>query len=150
VAEPPAAPGVTPRAMPALKVLVAEDNAINQALVRSLLQKQGHQVILVADGRAAVEAYRQQSFDVVLMDVQMPVLDGFEATRLIREYQQQTGTRTPIYAMTAHAMKGDRERCLEMGMDGYLAKPIAASELWQMLAVVAGQVQALGAGDAVG
>jgi CheY-like chemotaxis protein len=129
-----AAGPIEPPSAPPLRVLVAEDNAINQALVRSLLQKQGHTVVLVANGRDVIEAYQQQEFDVVLMDVQMPDIDGFEATALIRRHQEQTGRRTPIIAMTAHAMKGDRERCLAMGMDGYLAKPMAAAELWQLLA----------------
>jgi PAS domain S-box-containing protein len=146
----PAQDGDMQPVVPSMKVLVAEDNAINQALVRSLLHKQGHKVVLVANGREAVDVYQQQSFDVVLMDVQMPVLDGFEATRLIREHQKGTGKRTPIYAMTAHAMKGDRERCLEMGMDGYLAKPISAAELWKTLSRLADCTQNLGAGGGVG
>jgi CheY-like chemotaxis protein len=122
---PPAAP---------LRVLVAEDHPLNQTLLLHLLRRQGHSAVLAGNGREAVAAYREQPFDVVLMDVQMPEMDGFEATALIREHERRTGRRTPVFAMTAHAMKGDRERCLAHGMDGYLAKPLAASKLWQTLA----------------
>jgi two-component system sensor histidine kinase/response regulator len=112
-----------------LRILLAEDNVINQRLAVRLLEKQGHTVIVVGDGQAAVAAIAQQRFDVALMDVQMPLLDGLAATATIRAQEQTTGTRLPILALTAYAMKGDAERCLAAGMDGYLAKPIKAAAL---------------------
>jgi PAS domain S-box-containing protein len=119
--------------MAVLRVLVAEDNAVNQRLAARLLEKRGHRVIVTANGREAVEALANQSFDLVLMDVQMPVMDGFEATAAIREREKHNGVHMPIIALTAHAMKGDRERCLAAGMDGYLSKPIRPPELDQIL-----------------
>jgi len=121
----PAAPA--PRR--SLRILLAEDNPINQQLAVSLLQKQGHSVTVASDGRQAVVAWESESFDVVLMDVQMPEMDGFEATAAIRGRERLTGRHTPIIAMTAHAMRGDEERCLQAGMDGYLAKPVRANDL---------------------
>lgn len=112
-----------------LKVLLAEDNLVNQKLATGLLQKLGHDVTLASDGQQAVDLYKAQRFDVVLMDVQMPRLDGLEATAAIREHEQSVGFRTTIVAMTAHAMKGDRERCLQAGMDEYLSKPIRGRQL---------------------
>jgi two-component system sensor histidine kinase/response regulator len=116
-----------------LRVLVAEDNAVNQKLVSRLLEKRGHCVKVVANGREALGALEQGTYDLVLMDMQMPEMDGFEATAELRKREKQTGLHTPIVALTAHAMKGDRERCLEAGMDGYLAKPIRAQELYELL-----------------
>jgi PAS domain S-box-containing protein len=116
-----------------LRVLVAEDNAVNQKLVARLLEKRGHNVKVVANGREALEALDQATYDLVLMDMQMPEMDGFEATGELRKREKQTGLHTPIVALTAHAMKGDRERCLEAGMDGYLSKPIRAQELDDLL-----------------
>ncbi len=116
------------------RVLLAEDNAVNQKLAVSLLAKQGHEVIVAHDGREATAALEQDSFDLVLMDLEMPNMNGLEATAHIREREANTGRHTPIVAMTAHAMKGDRERCLAGGMDGYLSKPIRASQLTQVLA----------------
>ena len=116
-----------------LRVLLAEDNVVNQRLTRRLLEKRGHHVTVTANGRRAVEALEKDSFDLVLMDVQMPELDGFEATALIREREKHSGTHVPVVALTAHAMKGDRERCLAAGMDGYLTKPIRSSELDEIL-----------------
>ena len=108
-----------------LRVLLAEDNAVNQLLAVRLLQKRGHEVVVVGDGRAALEALEQGGFDVVLMDVSMPQMDGFEATGLWRQRERQRGgRRVPVIALTAHAMQGDRERCLEAGMDGYVTKPL--------------------------
>ncbi len=117
--------------MPAtpLRVLVAEDNLVNQRLVVRLLERRGHQVTLATTGVEAVAAWERSRFDVVLMDVQMPDMGGLEATAAIRQREQTAGGHVPIVAMTAHAMKGDRERCLEVGMDGYLAKPVNTSDL---------------------
>jgi len=114
-------------------VLVAEDNAVNQQVARRLIEKRGHTALVVGNGLEALQAMEKQEFDLVLMDVQMPVMDGFEATVRIRQAEKTTGQRQRIVAMTAHAMKGDRERCLECGMDGYLAKPIRSSELDALL-----------------
>jgi signal transduction histidine kinase/CheY-like chemotaxis protein/HPt (histidine-containing phosphotransfer) domain-containing protein len=115
------------------RILLAEDNAVNQKLAVSLLEKQGHDVILAENGHEAVDALAQQDFDLVLMDLEMPGMDGLGATRTIREREKTTGRHTPIVAMTAHAMKGDRERCLAGGMDGYLSKPIRANQLLEVL-----------------
>jgi CheY-like chemotaxis protein/HPt (histidine-containing phosphotransfer) domain-containing protein len=116
-----------------LQILAAEDNRVNQRLLVRLLEKEGHNVTLVEDGEAAVAASEETDFDVILMDVQMPVMDGLEATRIIRRREQQTGKHVPIVALTAHAMKGDRERCLEAGMDAYVAKPVQKQELLHMI-----------------
>jgi CheY-like chemotaxis protein len=125
-----------PASLRQLKVLLAEDGLINQKVAVDLLRMHGHQVVVANDGREAVEAVEKDAFDVVLMDVQMPVMDGLEATRVIRRREQNGGCHTPIFAMTAAAMKGDRERCLAAGMDGYIAKPIDASGLLGILAGV--------------
>jgi CheY-like chemotaxis protein len=112
-----------------LRVLLAEDNAVNQMLAVRLLEKQGHSVRVVGTGRAALEALDEQEFDVALMDVQMPEMDGLEATAAIREREKANGKHVPIIAMTAHAMTGDQERCLAAGMDGYVSKPISGQAL---------------------
>ncbi|HUY32227.1 MAG TPA: response regulator [Pirellulales bacterium] len=114
-----------------LKLLLAEDNAVNQKLVVRLLEKRGHQVTIAGNGREALAVLERDRFDLVLMDVQMPEMSGFEATAAIRQGERTTGRHMPIVAMTAHAMKGDRERCLEAGMDDYIAKPVQARELFQ-------------------
>ncbi len=116
-----------------LRVLLAEDNPVNQRLAVRLLEKRGHAVVVARDGREALEAFERERFDAVLMDVQMPEMNGLEATAAIREKERATSRYTPIIAMTAHAIKGDRERCLEAGMDGYIAKPIRADELFRVL-----------------
>jgi len=117
-----------------LHILLAEDNVVNQKLAVRLLEKQGHTVVVAGDGQEALAALSEQDFDVVLMDVQMPKMDGFEATRAIRDPQSAVRNhRVPIIAMTAHAMEGDRERCLEAGMDGYVSKPIQPEDLYQAL-----------------
>ena len=118
-----------------LSFLLAEDNPVNQKLVVTILQKRGHRVTVAANGREAVNHFAERHFDFILMDVQMPELDGFEATGEIRrlEAQSERDERTPIIAMTAHAMKGDRERCFDAGMDEYLAKPIKAEELIDLI-----------------
>jgi len=113
----------------ALRVLLAEDNPVNQTLATRILEKLGHKVWVVNNGREAMERTRAEEFDLVLMDVQMPEMDGLEATMAIRASEADTGKHVPIVAMTAHAMKGDRERCLSSGMDGYLSKPIRIDEL---------------------
>jgi two-component system sensor histidine kinase/response regulator len=113
-----------------LQILLAEDNLVNQTLAVRLLEKRGYVVTVVGDGRAAIAALEKQSYDVVLMDVQMPEMDGFEATAVIRKNEESGARHTPIVAMTAHALKGDRERCLASGMDGYLPKPIRSAELF--------------------
>ena len=116
-----------------LRVLLAEDNALNQLLAKRTLEKAGHSVAVANNGEEAVAAIGREPFDVVLMDVQMPVMDGFQATARIREQEIVSGKHQPIVAMTAHALKGDRERCLEAGMDGYVSKPIRNSELFSAI-----------------
>jgi CheY-like chemotaxis protein len=116
-----------------LRLLLAEDNPINQRLAVRLLEKRGHSATLVSTGREALEAIDRESFDLVLMDVQMPDMDGLEATRALRARENGTGRHLPIVAMTAHAMKGDSERCLAAGMDAYLSKPIGARELFETI-----------------
>jgi signal transduction histidine kinase/CheY-like chemotaxis protein len=118
----------------ALQILLAEDNAVNQLLAVRMLEKRGHRVIVVANGREALAALEKEKFDLVLMDVQMPEMDGFEATAALREKEKTGRTHVPVIALTAHAMKGDRERCLTAGMDGYLAKPIRPQDLDEVLA----------------
>jgi CheY-like chemotaxis protein/HPt (histidine-containing phosphotransfer) domain-containing protein len=134
VAHAPAAlPTVSPRTEPGadhpLHILLAEDNRINQRVALHTLEKQGHTVVVVGDGQAALTALAQAPFDLVLMDIQMPVLDGLAATAAIRAQEQTQGTHLPIIAMTAHAMRGDRERCLAAGMDGYVTKPLKTADL---------------------
>jgi len=114
-----------------LHVLLAEDNTINRTLVVRLLSKRGHSVVVALNGKQAVSAHERQAFDLVLMDIQMPEMDGFEATAAIRQKEKAMGKHIPIIALTAHAMKGDRERCLAGGMDGYVSKPVQAEELIQ-------------------
>ena len=115
------------------RVLLAEDNPVNQRLVIRLLEKWGHKVAVANNGLEALSALEKEAFDLVLMDLQMPKMDGFEVTALIREKEKQSRTHQLIIAMTAHAMKGDRERCLEAGMDGYLSKPVDTRELTKVL-----------------
>ncbi len=128
---PRAEAGLAERLSRQLHVVVAEDNLVNRKLVTTLLQKRGHRVTGVENGRDAVETIVANggAFDVVLMDIQMPEMSGFEVTRTIRDWEQTTGGHVPIVALTAHAMQGDRERCLAAGMDGYLAKPIDGEDL---------------------
>jgi len=127
-----------PGAIRPLRVLLAEDSLVNQKLVTALLERQGHRVVAANNGKEAVAAFRAQPFDLVLMDIQMPEMDGLETTAAIRVAEKQAGTHVPILAMTAHAMQGDRERCLEAGMDEYLAKPIRARRLFEMIESVLG------------
>jgi CheY-like chemotaxis protein len=121
------------RAAASRRILLAEDNHVNQILAVRLLERRGHRVVVAQNGREAVEFLEKDQFDLVLMDVQMPEMDGFEATAAIRQKEEQSGRRTRILAMTARAMKGDEERCLAAGMDGYIAKPIHAEELYRLL-----------------
>jgi len=120
-----------------LSILVAEDNVINQHLIRALLTTRGHRVTLVGNGAAALTAWSQDHFDCILMDIQMPEMDGFEATRRIRFHESENGAHIPIIALTAHAMKGDREKCLAAGLDWYISKPIQTAALDAALADIA-------------
>ncbi len=136
--QPAAPPAATAAAsgLEGLRVLLAEDNPINRKVALRMLAKLGVAATAVEDGRAAVAAVEREQFDVVLMDVQMPELDGFEATARIRLHEAHAGGHVPIIAMTAHAMEGDRERCLRAGMDGYVSKPVKTEELARALAAV--------------
>ena len=116
-----------------LRILLAEDNVVNQVLACRLLEKHGHRVVVASNGRKALEALEKQKFDLVVMDVSMPEMDGFEAVAAIRAREGATGSHLAIIAMTAHAMKGDRERCLAAGMDAYISKPIQPDELFQTI-----------------
>jgi signal transduction histidine kinase/FixJ family two-component response regulator len=118
---------------PPLSILVAEDNVVSQKLVMALLKERGHAVRLAVNGLAVLDEVERQDFDLILMDIQMPEMDGLQATAEIRYREGQTGKHTPIVAMTAHAMAGDRERCLDSGMDGYIAKPIHPGELMALI-----------------
>jgi two-component system, sensor histidine kinase and response regulator len=113
-----------------LRLLLTEDNVINQRLALRLLEKRGHTVVVAGNGHEALEALGRERFDAVLMDVEMPEMDGFETTAAIRRLEEGTGARIPIIAMTAHAMKGYREQCLASGMDGYVSKPLQARDLF--------------------
>jgi len=126
----PATPTITTRP---LRILLAEDNLANQKLAGGVLSKLGHQVSIAGTGRAALAAWETEPFDVILMDVQMPEMDGLEATKALRTLEQRQGGHVPIIAMTAHAMSGDRERCIEAGMDEYLSKPIRARQIAEKL-----------------
>jgi signal transduction histidine kinase/ActR/RegA family two-component response regulator len=117
----------------AVRALLVEDNPVNQKVVLRLLQKHGHRVTIASNGREALEAMIEAEFDIVLMDVQMPIMTGLEAAEAIRRTERGTGRRIPIVAMTAHAMTGDKERCLASGMDGYLSKPVRLSDLLEAL-----------------
>ena len=125
-----------------MRILVAEDNAVNQAVIMRVLQKLGHFAILARTGREAVALAAKENFDLVFMDVQMPEMDGLAATGAIREREKGTEHHLPIFAMTAHAMKGDRERCLEAGMDGYISKPVRFSEIENAIMGLATKVPA--------
>jgi len=143
----PAAPAAAAIGRPLL-VLLAEDSLVNQKLATALLERQGHRVVVANNGKEAVHAATSREFDAVLMDVQMPEMDGFEATAAIRLREKQTGRRVPIIAMTAHALKGDRERCLEADMDDYVSKPIRSEELFRTLAAVTAGGKSLESGAA--
>ena len=117
------------RASKVLRVLLAEDNIVNQQLMVRVLERASHQVFVANNGREAVELSQSEQVDIILMDVQMPEMDGFEATQAIREREKNEKNRLPIVALTAHAMKGDREKCLDAGMDAYVSKPIQVDKL---------------------
>jgi CheY-like chemotaxis protein len=117
-----------------LHILLADDNAVNLKLALRLLEKQGYCVTVATNGREVLAAHDREEFDLVLMDVQMPEMDGFEATTAIRAREIRTGRHLPIIAMTAHAMQGDHERCLSAGMDDYISKPIDSKELFESIA----------------
>ena len=118
-----------------LRILLAEDNLVNQRLAARLLEKRGHTVVVAGNGREALKAFENEGFDLLLMDLQMPEMDGFEATVAIRKKEKDSGNHLPIVALTAHAMKGDREKCLAVGMDEYLTKPIRPQELDELLEI---------------
>jgi CheY-like chemotaxis protein len=114
---------------PALRILLAEDNPVNQKVTVRVLERKGHIVVVAPNGREAVTFASQERFDLILMDIQMPEMDGISATVAIREKERENGKHLPIIAVTAHAMKGDKERCLDAGMDAYITKPIKVAEL---------------------
>jgi CheY-like chemotaxis protein len=127
----PAPPEDTAACLRRLSILLAEDNPMNQKLATRLLEKRGHKITTVANGREAVEAVNQNHFDLVLMDVQMPEMDGWKATQAIRHKEEVTGGHIPILALTAHAMKEYEERCYQAGMDGFLTKPLLPQQLYE-------------------
>jgi CheY-like chemotaxis protein/HPt (histidine-containing phosphotransfer) domain-containing protein len=134
----PAAATRLPTTRP-LRILLAEDSLVNQRLAVGLLERHGHRITIANNGREALDRASDDNFDCILMDLQMPEMDGLESTRLIREHERQTGQHVPIIAMTAHALKGDRERCLAAGMDEYVAKPVRERQLLTALRAVLGE-----------
>jgi CheY-like chemotaxis protein len=131
--EPASIPAPVVGAATGLRILLAEDNVINRAVASGILEKRGHSLVHAANGREAVEAAAREAFDLILMDVQMPEMDGLEATRCIRDSEYATARHTPIAAMTVHAIGGDRERCLGAGMDDYVSKPLQKADLLDLL-----------------
>jgi two-component system, sensor histidine kinase and response regulator len=125
-----------PKDCPPRRILLAEDGVVNQKVASLLLTQRGHQVTLANNGQEALEALKEQDFDLILMDVQMPILDGFATTAAIRESERGSQRHIPIIAMTAHAMTGDRERCLNSGMDAYVGKPFRPHELFRAVEYV--------------
>lgn len=115
---------------PTLRVLVVEDNLVNQQLMIALLSRRQHQVVVAQNGKEALDILEHQSFDIILMDVQMPVMDGLEAARQIRERERQTGGHVPIIAMTANTLPQDQQMCLQAGMDDHIAKPVEINKLF--------------------
>jgi CheY-like chemotaxis protein len=132
---PPSEPAARPFDGSGVSVLVVEDNRINQTIAVKLLERHGFTVQVAANGLEALALSAKNQFQLVLMDVQMPGMDGFDATAAIREMEKTTGAHVPIIAMTAHALKGDRERCLQAGMDGYVSKPIRPNELFTVIEI---------------
>jgi CheY-like chemotaxis protein len=129
-------PALSSASSRSLKILLAEDNPINQCVETAFLESMGHTVVIAGNGNEALAALEREYFDLVIMDVQMPEMDGLQATNAIREKEKMTGGHIPIIAMTAHVMKGDRERCLEAGMDSYVSKPINRAELFASIAAL--------------
>ncbi len=123
---------------PSLKILVVEDNAVNQLVAQRLLERQGYRSVIAEDGFKGLKLAQEQDFDLILMDIQLPEMDGYETTRRIRAHQKKSGKMVPIVAMTANAMKGDREKCLEAGMDDYVSKPVQPAKLFQVIETVCG------------
>jgi CheY-like chemotaxis protein len=121
-----------------LRILLVEDNPVNQMVAQSILARRGHTVVTADNGRAALELLEGEPFDVALMDVQMPVMDGLEATAAIRDRERGAGRHLPILALTANAQPDDRERCLRAGMDGYLTKPVQSHLLYRSVEAAAG------------
>ncbi|MFV2067979.1 MAG: response regulator [Pirellulales bacterium] len=121
-----------------LRVLLAEDSPVNQKVAVTLLEKWGHRVTVAGTGKRAVADLEQGTFDLIIMDVQMPEMDGLEATTAIRQRERSTGEHIPIVALTAHAMKGDRQRCLAAGMDAYVTKPVHTEELFDVIEQITG------------
>lgn len=137
---PKAAPAISPSTrLKSLEVLLVEDGALNRKLAIRLLEKKGHRVTIACNGKEALTALERQSFDVVLMDLQMPEMGGLEATNIVRQMEKGTGRHVPIVAMTARALRGDEERCLQAGMDGYVSKPVEPARLWEVIDSVLGQ-----------
>jgi CheY-like chemotaxis protein len=116
-----------------INVLVAEDNYINQKLISKLLSKKGYNALIVEDGSKALEALSKGDFHIILMDIQMPVMDGYQATQAIREKEKGTGTHTPIIGITAFAMESDRKKCFDIGMDDYLSKPFNKEDFYRII-----------------
>jgi two-component system sensor histidine kinase/response regulator len=116
-----------------LKILLAEDNPVNQRLTKYIIAKQGHSVAIAENGREVLILLEKKHFDLVFMDIQMPEMDGLQTTEAIRRREKETGTHIPIIAMTAHAMKEDRQRCFDAGMDGYISKPINPHEIFEAI-----------------
>ena len=130
----PQSESVSPPFVKRLSILLVEDNLLNRKLAKAILKRKGHRVVCAVDGRAAIDSFKRETYDLILMDVQMPVVDGLEATRIIREIEKELGGQhVPIVAMTAHAMEGDREKCLKAGMDDYISKPINLKELQRII-----------------
>lgn len=121
---------------PALHVLVVEDNHVNQQLMIALLNRRQHRAVIAQNGKEALDILEHQSFDIILMDVQMPIMDGLEATRQIREREKQSGGHVPIIAMTANTSPQDRQMCLQAGMDDHIAKPVEINKLFAVLELI--------------
>jgi len=136
---PPAVLPATLQRRTSQRVLLVEDNPVNQTVARRLLEKHGFSLKVVGNGREAVAATAEEPFDLVLMDIEMPEMDGLDATGAIRERERVHGGHVPIIAMTAHAMKGDQERCLRAGMDAYVTKPIRTAELFAAIETTIGE-----------
>jgi len=127
---PPAGPRPAGRS---LRILLVEDNRVNQMVIEGILEKQNHKLTIASCGKRALEILKKEIFDIILMDIQLPEMDGFEATQKVRALEKKAERHTPVIAITAHALKGDRERCLAAGMDGYLAKPVRPQDLFHVL-----------------